>query len=109
MENRCSHVAGMTQRSRACCARRRDDCGLKIRTRIDEDRLARVEAFRTGDLEVGCTRGRPGRQSRNRLRPKSIQLLPVSAPSGNRPALALMATGATTVDHGSNTEPGAGT
>lgn len=39
---------------------------------------------------------------------KSVQLLSVSAPSGNRPALVLMATGATTVDHGLNTEPGAG-
>ena len=40
---------------------------------------------------------------------KSVQLLSVSAPSGNRPALELVATGDTTVDHGSNTEPGAGT
>ena len=39
---------------------------------------------------------------------KSVQLLSVSAPSGNRPALALIATDATTVDHGSNAEPGAG-
>jgi hypothetical protein len=39
---------------------------------------------------------------------KSEQLLSVSAPSGNRPALVLMATGATTVDQGMNTEPGAG-
>src|SRR5258708_5144077 len=40
---------------------------------------------------------------------KSVQLLSVSAPSGNRPVLVLVATGATRVDHGSYTEPGAGT
>src|SRR3954453_3630633 len=39
---------------------------------------------------------------------KSVQLLSVSAPSGTRPALVSMATGATTVDHGLNTAPGAG-
>src|ERR1700682_1748190 len=39
---------------------------------------------------------------------KSVQLLSLSSPSGNRPALVLMATGATTVDQGLNTEPGAG-
>jgi hypothetical protein len=39
---------------------------------------------------------------------KSVQLLSVSAPSGNRPALVLIMVGATIVDHASNAEPGAG-
>ncbi len=39
---------------------------------------------------------------------KSVQLLSVSAPSGNRPALVFDGNRATTVDHASNTEPGAG-
>jgi hypothetical protein len=36
-------------------------------------------------------------------------LLSVSEPSGNRPALAFVSTGAITIDHDSNTDPGAGT
>src|SRR5882757_8784516 len=40
---------------------------------------------------------------------KSLQLLSLSAPSGNRPELVFVATVVTTVDQGSNIEPGAGT
>jgi hypothetical protein len=67
-KNSCSRASSSAHRSGTRGANGCDDGILKIRTRINKDRLASTEAFHAGDLDVRRACGRGSRQSGSGLR-----------------------------------------
>ena len=77
-----ARVGGSGHGGCAGCANGRDDSGLGVSG--DTDRLPGVKVRHAGDFEISCAGTRSGQQGVAVWVRNSVQLLPVSTPSGNR-------------------------